>query len=181
MLDSSVPGNGRNALPQAGQYFAASLKSCTSATTGRAQRSLRSPADRLRNSEKTKLLGLTESHRSANGHEVHATVIALRYNGGESLAPPRSDLAFEWALAADATLRSLEQRIATGVGPDRQEVDARFDARSDTTEIKVKGSAGEHRISRPGLALIRLGTDRGVLIAQVPKLAAATASPQLVE
>src|SRR5437867_12545628 len=116
-----------------------------------------------------------------DGHEVHATVIALRYNGGESLAPPRSDLAFEWALAADATLRSLEQRIATGVGPDRQEVDARFDARSDTTEIKVKGSAGEHRISRPGLALIRLGTDRGVLIAQVPKLAAATASPQLVE
>src|SRR6266581_1980763 len=39
--DDSAPGNGANAFPQAGQCCAASLKSCTSVTTGRAVQSLR--------------------------------------------------------------------------------------------------------------------------------------------
>ena len=116
-----------------------------------------------------------------DGHEVHARVVALRYNGAESQTAAHNDLAFEWALGADSMLRSLEQRVATGVGPDRQEIQARFDARTDATEITVKGRVGEQRISRPGLALIQLDTDRGSLIAQVPSLAAAAISPQLVE
>src|SRR5713101_7711751 len=41
LVDSSAPGTGRNAAPQTGQCFAASLTSCTSATTGKAERSLR--------------------------------------------------------------------------------------------------------------------------------------------
>src|SRR6266568_6027814 len=41
MVDSSAPGNGANASPQAGQHDCAGLKSCTSGTTNRAERSLR--------------------------------------------------------------------------------------------------------------------------------------------
>jgi len=41
MVDSSVPGNGRNASPQAGQCFSAARRSEASTTTGRAERSLR--------------------------------------------------------------------------------------------------------------------------------------------
>src|SRR6266851_2502311 len=41
IMDSSAPGNGANASPQAGQHDCVGLKSCTAATTARAERSLR--------------------------------------------------------------------------------------------------------------------------------------------
>ena len=116
-----------------------------------------------------------------DGRELHATLVTLRYGGGENQSAPENDLAFEWALAPDGTLRSLQQRVVTGSGSARQEIEARFDAHSDTTDIKTKRSATERDVSRDGLVLIRLQTERGSLIATVPVLAVSLASPQLME
>jgi len=116
-----------------------------------------------------------------DGNELRATIVTLRYEDGEKQTTLRNDLAFQWALGSDGTLRSLEQRVSTETGSERQEIDARFDARSDMTEIKVKRNAAERQILRPGLALIRLDTHHGSLIAQVPGLFASIGSPRLVE
>ena len=87
------------------------------------------------------------------------------------------------ALAATRIGGTFNQYSASGLRRARLAayLEARFDAHSDTTDIKTKRSATERDVSRDGLVLIRLQTERGSLIATVPVLAVSLASPQLME
>jgi hypothetical protein len=98
-----------------------------------------------------------------DGREVEASVRSLRYNGGATLTPPGNELEFEWKLSSSGALKELEQEFAVGKGRTQQEVEATFNAARNSTMIEVERPAPERRVVRPGLALLRLATDRGGL------------------
>jgi len=96
------------------------------------------------------------------GHELKAQVESLRYNDGAPITPARNKTKLEWALKAGA-LKELEQKIEVGRGRHEQEVEAEFEAKKNRTTIKVEEPEPERKIERPGLVLLRLATDRGML------------------
>jgi hypothetical protein len=96
------------------------------------------------------------------GHHLTATVISQQVNGGpiQLVAPDRIDV--EWSLAADGSLRTLEQQVRTGRGRDQRQVDATYNAARGRTEIRDRREGPDGRpFTRPGLVLVRLETSAG--------------------
>ncbi len=98
------------------------------------------------------------------GHELKASVVSTSYNGAAPVAAPENRLAFEWSLAAGATLKELEQEIEVGAEETRREVQAKFEAKKNETTIEIETRGRERSIKRPGLVLLRLATDQGRLL-----------------
>jgi len=98
------------------------------------------------------------------GHEIKGSIVSLQYNGGPVITAPQNEKKFEWAIDRDGTLRELKQKLEVDHGRDKQEVEARFDAKKNETTIKLAGPGPERRISRSGLVLLRLATINGRLV-----------------
>jgi len=97
------------------------------------------------------------------GHEIKASVVRLRYNGGTPITPAENEIAFEWALAG-TSLKELEQKLEVGKDRDEREAEAKFRGERNSTTIRLEQPGQERRIERPGLVLLRLATDRGNLV-----------------
>ena len=89
-------------------------------------------------------------------------MVSLRYNAQAALAAPKNELAFEWSLSGTA-LKELEQEIKIGKDQQKQEAEAKFNAKKNETKIEVKDRGGERKLTKPGLVLLRLETERGTL------------------
>lgn len=103
-----------------------------------------------------------------DGKEIKVVVVSFRYNtggvAGPVITPPRNSKKFEWSLNKDGSLKELEQKMTVGKGKDKQEVQAKFDSRKNQTEIKDKRGAKEVKVTKPGLVLLMLATDKGKLV-----------------
>jgi pectin methylesterase-like acyl-CoA thioesterase len=102
------------------------------------------------------------------GGELKARIISWSYQNGPaggataSLSDaPRNRFDVDWKTDRDGSLNELEQLLSIYSGENRQEVDAGYDADRNETTIRVGDS--ELRIVRPGLVLLKLTTNRGVL------------------
>ncbi len=101
------------------------------------------------------------------GKEIKATIVNLQYNGGAVLTLPKNEKKFEWSLNKDGSLKELEQKLTVGKGKDKEEIQAKFDAKKNETAIRVKEKGKDDddgkKVVKPGLALVRLATDNGKL------------------
>ena len=95
------------------------------------------------------------------GQQLKAEIVSLQYNGGTLITAQASTLHFEWALSGTA-LKELEQKIGIGKDQQRQEAKAKFEAKKNETVIEIKDGT-ERKLTRPGLVLLRVETDRGAL------------------
>ncbi len=98
------------------------------------------------------------------GHEIKAHIVSLQYNDGQVLALPRNSTNFEWALDENGRLKELEQKLVLGIGEQRQELEAKFDAEKNQTSIRRKEPGQETKLVKPGLVLLLLATERGMLV-----------------
>jgi hypothetical protein len=97
------------------------------------------------------------------GHELRTRLVSLRYcasSCGPVRTPPVNTQTFAWATHPDGSLQGLQQKLSVGSGPNRQHVEAEFDAQRNQTTIHVHGT----RLVQSGLVLLRLATDDGKLI-----------------
>jgi hypothetical protein len=101
------------------------------------------------------------------GRELKARIISLSYQngpagGGAALSDAaRNRCDFDWKTNRDGSLNELEQSLSIYSGPTRQEAEADYDAARNETTIRVGDS--QTRIVRPGLVLLKLTTNHGVL------------------
>ncbi len=115
------------------------------------------------------------------GPHIRAHLATLQYNGGRILLVPDNSFQLGWGARRDGTLHDLKQSLSIGSRRNRVTTIARFDARFNQSTLRVRGPGspvqsddGENdcdeqcggRIVLPGLALLRLVTDRGVVRAQ---------------
>ena len=77
---------------------------------------------------------------------------------------PKNRKSIEWATDKDGTLKELEQEMKVGKGKDRQDVEAKYDAKKNQTTIKADEPKPEKKITKPGLVLLRLATNKGALV-----------------
>jgi|GEM_PF-1738146 len=98
------------------------------------------------------------------GHEIKVKVVSLQYNNGTVIVPPKNRKSFEWSTEKDGSLKELEQEMEVGKGKDRQDVEAKYDAKKNQTTIKIDEPKPETKIVKTGLALLRMATDKGKLV-----------------
>jgi hypothetical protein len=79
------------------------------------------------------------------------------------VTPAQNSLRVELELEKAGQLKELQQGARVGDGKDRQTVEAQFDARDNQTRIEVKQAGTEQKVTRPGLVLLALATNKGVL------------------
>lgn len=97
-----------------------------------------------------------------SGRELHASVASIRYNDGAERLVGTAGYGAEWSLDTQGGLAKLDVELEIASGRLRQEASAQFSARTGQTRIEVEGD-GEQRVTRAGLAIPRLTTDRGRL------------------
>ncbi len=98
------------------------------------------------------------------GHEIKVKVVSIQYNSDPVITPPKNRKSFEWSTEKEGPLKELEQEMEVGKGKDRQDVEARYDAKKNETTIRVDETKPEIKIVKTGLALLRLATDKGKLV-----------------
>lgn len=104
----------------------------------------------------------------AEGHEAEITLLSLAYNGHAAPALPENDLRCEWALErTTGAIKELEQKLEIGSEPelpgghDETEVRAKFRAKRNETEIRIRTPESDQEVIRPGVVFLHLTTDRG--------------------
>jgi hypothetical protein len=101
-----------------------------------------------------------------NGNEARVRVMSLQYTQGEEpgvvIVPDRGDKKYEWSKNADGSLKSLTQKFEVRQGKNRSQVIARYDAKTNTTEISELGP-GSRKVIAPGLVLLRMTTSMATL------------------
>ena len=95
--------------------------------------------------------------------ELEASLVSLRMNGGAPVTLPANELKFEWAVSR-GVLKELEQKISVGKGHQKQKAQAHFEAKKNETRIEQEDGKIERELTRAGLVLLRLETDRGALV-----------------
>ncbi|MCL5291375.1 MAG: Ig-like domain-containing protein [Actinobacteria bacterium] len=94
------------------------------------------------------------------GQELKAGISSLTYNGAQESIAQENELKFEWSVNEDGSIKMLNQKVEF---EDKLEVKARYDRKKNITPIKIEDKGGEKKITRPGLALIRIVTSHGDL------------------
>jgi pectin methylesterase-like acyl-CoA thioesterase len=94
-----------------------------------------------------------------DGSELHARIISWNYQDAQPADAPRNRFDLDWNTNRDESLKKLEQLLSIYSGRNRQEVDADYNAARNETTIRT----GDSRTVRPGLVLLKLTTNRGVL------------------
>lgn len=97
------------------------------------------------------------------GQEIKVEVVSLQYNGGPLITPPKNTKNFEWATDKRGSIKELEQKMTVGTGKDKQEVEAKYEAKKNQTTIKIHKANRETKVVKTGLVLLRMATDRGKL------------------
>ena len=103
---------------------------------------------------------------NGHGHELKARVLSIHYGSSAPVATHHDQLSFQYSLAKDGSLKTLEQKAtADGTG----HIQAHFDAKKDTTKItidpKSQGVDGNGNVTKSGLWLLELTTSGGALSA----------------
>lgn len=98
------------------------------------------------------------------GHEIKATVVTVRYNGGATLVLPDNSLAFEWSLTETGSLNELNEKVDVGTGAAGRTAQAKFRSDRNATTVKVHS---ESSVERSGLVLIGIATANGELLIEL--------------
>lgn len=91
---------------------------------------------------------------------VDSWVETLTYDHGPTLAAPDNHVTDTFHQEQDESLRNLTQEVSVGKGPTADHVTAEYRSNKDETIIDVARHDGS---TRPGVVLIRLGTNAGAL------------------
>lgn len=99
---------------------------------------------------------------------MEIALLGLAYNGNAVTELPENELKCEWALAKrTGALKELGQKLTIedrSESPrehDETEVQAKFRAKKHETEIRVKTSTSDQKVTRPGLVFLHLTTEQG--------------------
>jgi hypothetical protein len=105
---------------------------------------------------------LTEKVKKQGGH-VSVRVMSLQYGQGTVIPLPRNTQTFEWELAADGSLKELDEELNIDGGKDDQRVEANFDSRRMETIVLREEPEPKIKETKPGLSLLRMVTVAGKL------------------
>lgn len=104
----------------------------------------------------------------AEGHDMEIALLGLTYNGTAAPNLPENKLKCEWSLEAGTdALNELEQKLTiedqsdSAGESDETEMRAKFRARKNETEIRIKTPESEQQVTHPGLVFLRLTTEQG--------------------
>jgi len=95
-----------------------------------------------------------------DAHSLSVKVVSWNYQNAPATEAPKNNFSFDWKTNGDGSLKTLDQVLNINSGPDGQKVEAAYDSVSNQTTIKVNGMPP---IIRPGLVLLKLTTNQGVL------------------
>ena len=93
-------------------------------------------------------------------HALSVKVISLSYRSGPVSEAAKNHFTFDWKTNGNGSLKTLDQILDINSEPDRQSAAADYNSVSNETTIKVKDT---QPIVRPGLVLLKLTTNQGVL------------------
>jgi hypothetical protein len=91
-----------------------------------------------------------------------ASVLSLQANGGVVQTAAANRLRFEWQRDG-GHLQELAQEVRVGGEPARQTAEAQFEAEKNQTRIELRAPDREQQLTRPGLVLLQLVTNKGAL------------------
>lgn len=98
----------------------------------------------------------------SEGHELRFTLLSLVYNGGAPVMPPENIVKCEWAFEKNGTtLKELEQKLE--IRHHQADVQAKFRAATNQTEIRVHRPEPDTLFIRAGVVFLRLTTSNGQL------------------
>lgn len=105
-------------------------------------------------------LVMTLKHKK-EGKEAKVKVVSLQYGSGTKIKLDNSSLKVEYSKGSDGNYKQVEQKIEAKKLFD---VESKYDARRNTTEIKIKsGDQGEKRETKQGMSILELITSKGSL------------------
>ena len=89
------------------------------------------------------------------GKETQVRVVSLQYTIGGVTGPllkmPANSKKFQWSLERNGALK--EQNMTVGIGNNKQEVKAKFEAKRNQTTIEDKRTETTKKETKPGLVL----------------------------
>jgi len=111
----------------------------------------------------------TQSH----GHEVKASIVSIQYGNASPVTPTDNKLDFQYSLAENGSINSLNENVGAGNSTGQ----AHFDAKDGMTTITIGsggngdgegdddngGDGGQNTITNTGLWLLELTTSNGTL------------------
>jgi alpha-tubulin suppressor-like RCC1 family protein len=116
----------------------------------------------ISDAEKHKLV-FTVAHEKHDGKLI-LEMRSLQYNGGEILSLDSNHLEYEISVDKAGSVRSLRQHFTMHSTAARTEITSHYNAdRGETTIHVTSGKHPGREFTRPGMALIRLGTMSGTI------------------
>lgn len=96
-----------------------------------------------------------------SGNEVKARIVSMQYDNAQAITPRNNKISIEYSQEKNGVIKELEQDIKA----DRVfEVDAKYGASKNQTEIKVKlEGRKEKKETKPGMVMLQLLTNNGSL------------------
>src|SRR6267143_222344 len=88
--------------------------------------------------------------------------MSTRYNGSPAVDAGSNHASFDWSVNKDGALKEFDQASVMGKGKERSAITAKFNAKQNQTAIETNGSK-QSKVVKPGLVLLRLTTNKGVL------------------
>lgn len=108
------------------------------------------------------LMVVVKVKRSA--HQVKARILSLQYQDAAVITPPVNREQFKWSLNRDASLKDLQQKMRHGRSREEHLITAYFMTYTNQTKITVMKPGPRSSETRPGLALLRMATNKGRLV-----------------
>jgi hypothetical protein len=93
---------------------------------------------------------------------ISVRIASLQYNNRTNVNLGRNKQKFEWRLGTNGNLIKLEQECEAGTGPDKQKIDAVFNAKKKN-ETLIREVLQHSIIPKPGIAILRSETEKGKL------------------
>ena len=94
------------------------------------------------------------------GKKIRAELEGIQYNNG-GIIEFKAEFKYEWSLNQDNTIKELEQKIKV---EDQFRIKTKYSSKKDETKIEIKTEEGKEKQILPGLVIIKLTTELGVLV-----------------
>jgi hypothetical protein len=95
--------------------------------------------------------------------QIRARLVSIQYGKSPPTTFGDNLEVFDWTVARDQSLATLDELIRLGLGPSRQVIEAHYTTRQAHTDITIRNPRLQPVIHKPGLDLLRLVTSKGQL------------------
>jgi hypothetical protein len=95
-------------------------------------------------------------------NEIKVKVSSIQYDSNPIIIPSKNNKAFEWSLDKNGSIKELTQKMTVGKDKSKQQVEAKYDSKKDTTKIESKNPKSKETIS--GMVLLKMSTNNGNLV-----------------